>query len=79
MHVKAFTVSTHDAFFGHGDEEHSSMSVEEHQKQYEKSDTKLLLSSREERSGVRSFVTSSFTQSDHQTLNDILMIALRET
>ena len=26
--------------------------------------------SREERSGVRSFVTSSFTQSDHQTLND---------
>ena len=28
------------------------------------------LTSREERSGVRSFVTSSFAKSDHQTFND---------
>ena len=36
--------------------------------------------SREERSGVRFFVTSSFTQSDHQTfIVQCLMIALRET
>ena len=28
------------------------------------------VTSREERSGVHCFVTSSFTQSDHQTLND---------
>ena len=29
-----------------------------------------IYTSREERSGVRYFVTSSFTQSNHQTLND---------
>ena len=48
---------------------------------FRRSERKTQTTSREERSGARSFVTSSFTQSDHQTFivstcAEVLLLAL---